>query len=331
VTPLPARFRLLALLVLATLAVSACGRAFAPPAAVVHGSTISDADLREAIPLFRFFTALRQQPCGTAAYKGESTSAACSRFALSQLITEELVGAYATQHDVSVARTEVLNAIIPLEQQLGGRAALQQQLAHQHLEFSDLRLLTTRLLLIQKVAQDVAKGQVSDRELRQRYQQESLQFTILDAAHILVHNEAAAVKIRAQATPQNFADLARRYSKDPGSGPKGGDLGPTPASQLDQTFVQAALALKPGEISQPVHTQFGWHLIRLISTKVEPFEQARSQLVAEFAGQAFTDWLAKESRSDVDVNPRYGRFDPKKEEVLPVRCTAETPSPSCKA
>ena len=181
-----------------------------------------------------------------------------------------------------------------------------------------------------KVAQALASNQVTPRQLHQQYRQSRIQFTLVHAAHILVHNQRAAAKIAAQATPQNFAALARRYSKDPGSVSKGGDLGATPATQLDPTFVQAALSLRPGQISQPVHTRFGWHVIMLLSVQVQPFSQVRRQLVGQLAGPAFTSWLRRHlTRGAVDVNPRFGRFDPKTDQVQFVCTTSQsTPCPT---
>ena len=323
--------RLVVSLLLVVLFASACGDTFRPPAAVVHGADITDAQLRESIPLFRFLASLRQAPCGSAS-GNESAESACTRFVLTQLVTERLVDAYATAHRVAVSSTDVLNAIIPLEQQMGGHAALVQRLRTQGLTFADLRELAERLLLVQKVAQTVASSRLSPRVLHAQYRQDRIQFTVVDAAHILVHNRRAAEKIAALATPQNFAALARRYSKDPGSAPRGGDLGATPASQLDPTFVQAALSLQPGQISGPVHTQFGWHVIMLISVRRIPFAQARSRLVGQLAGPPFTSWLRRQYGSGaVDVNPRYGRFDAKSDQILPITCTSATPAPSCSA
>jgi PPIC-type PPIASE domain/SurA N-terminal domain len=318
-------------LLLLVFAASACGTTFRPPAAVVRGADITDGQLRESIPLFRFLASLRQAPCGNPS-RTESAESACSRFVLTQLVTERLVRAYATAHGVTVSSTDVLDAIIPLEQQMGGHAALVKQLRAQGLSFADLRELAERLLLVQKVAQTVASNEISPRELHAQYRRDAIQFTIVHAAHILVHNHRAAVKIAAEATPQNFAELARRYSKDPGSAPRGGDLGETLASQLDPTFVRAALSLRPGQISGPVHTQFGWHVIMLISVRRVPFSQARGRIVGQLAGQAFTSWLRRQYASgSIDVNPRYGRFDPKQDQILPITCTAATPSSSCSA
>jgi hypothetical protein len=67
--------------------------------------------------------------------------------------------------------------------------------------------------------------------------------------------------IRAEATPANFGELAMKNSQDPGTARKGGDLGVFERGQMVAPFEQALLALKFGGISQPVRTQFGWHII----------------------------------------------------------------------
>lgn len=88
-----------------------------------------------------------------------------------------------------------------------------------------------------------------------------------EASHILVKSKAEAESIRAQASTSNFADLARQYSTDPGSKAQGGDLGTVQKGALVPEFEKVAFALKDGEISQPVKTQFGWHII---TVKVSP-------------------------------------------------------------
>jgi hypothetical protein len=82
-----------------------------------------------------------------------------------------------------------------------------------------------------------------------------------------------------------------------------------------------------------VHTQFGWHVIELISAKVTPFEQVKSQLVAQQGGGAFVQWLkGRLSSAKVEVNPRYGRFDRSTGNVVPITSTAtgqpSSPTPS---
>jgi parvulin-like peptidyl-prolyl isomerase len=126
-----------------------------------------------------------------------------------------------------------------------------------------------------------------------------------------VETQEEAAAIAERATDANFAQLAGRLSTDPSAQDNAGDLGFLPASSLDPAYVQAALALEPGQIGGPVQSSFGWHVIRLVRVRTQPFAQVRDQLRAELAGQAFRDWIvAAWTDGEIEVNPRYGRFDP---------------------
>lgn len=96
---------------------------------------------------------------------------------------------------------------------------------------------------------------------------------VLAARHILLTTQGMqqpgidsvsrrAAALRGQVTSANFADLAKQNSQDPGSAARGGDLGLFEKGQMVPAFEKALLALKPGEISAPVQTQFGYHIIR---------------------------------------------------------------------
>ncbi len=95
--------------------------------------------------------------------------------------------------------------------------------------------------------------------------------TQVKASHILIEfgndkdsAKAEALKFMALAqSGQPFDSLAREHSKDPGSGSKGGDLGYFSKGRMVPEFEEAAFALDSGEISQPVETQFGWHVIKV--------------------------------------------------------------------
>ena len=80
--------------------------------------------------------------------------------------------------------------------------------------------------------------------------------------------------------------------------------------------------LEPGEVSPPVQTQFGWHVIYLADKEVTPFEDAKAGLLEPIADQEFGGWL--EERADelgVEVNPRFGRFSAATFSVQPARST----------
>jgi peptidyl-prolyl cis-trans isomerase C len=87
------------------------------------------------------------------------------------------------------------------------------------------------------------------------------------ASHILVSSEDEAKFILSELkTGKDFGELARKYSSCP-SGKSGGDLGFFSKGQMVKEFEDAAFSMKPGAVSQPVRTQFGYHIIKVTETK----------------------------------------------------------------
>ncbi len=117
------------------------------------------------------------------------------------------------------------------------------------------------------------------------------------AAHILVADQKTAQDIEAQlAKGANFADLAAKYSTDTSNKDQGGDLGwfaPTEkGGPMVQEFSDAAFKLtKPGQISDPVQSQFGWHIIKLIERGPRPLSDSE---LSTAKSTAFDDWLKSE-------------------------------------
>ena len=118
------------------------------------------------------------------------------------------------------------------------------------------------------------------------------------AKHILVDNEAEAKKIVAELKGgADFAALAKQYSKDPSGAQQGGDLGFFKKDEMVPEFAAAAFALQPGQVSQqPVHSQFGWHVILLVERRrAEPpsFDQARDELRQKMIQEGVQKAVAK--------------------------------------
>ncbi|MBW8835968.1 MAG: peptidylprolyl isomerase, partial [Burkholderia sp.] len=152
----------------------------------------------------------------------------------------------------------------------------------------------------------VKKNTPSDAEVTARYNA-----LIKDAGgkeyhlhHILVDNEQQAkdliAKIKGGAS---FEDLAKQYSKDPGSGKNGGDLDWSDPKAYVPEFADAATHLQKGQMSEtPVHTQFGWHIIRVDDVRSitpPPLEQVRPQIVQQIQQeklQAFEEGLRKNAK-----------------------------------
>ncbi len=139
----------------------------------------------------------------------------------------------------------------------------------------------------------------SDDELRQLYESEIDRFQQperRDVRHILITVDPKADAAAAEAAKariieirkriesgEDFAKVAKEVSQDPGSAAQGGDLGFIEKGLMDPAFDQAAFSLKQGEVSEPVRTQFGYHLLEVTKiepSKVKPFEEVKDQLAA---------------------------------------------------
>ena len=103
----------------------------------------------------------------------------------------------------------------------------------------------------------------------------------IHARHILVATEAEAKEIKERLKKgEDFATVAKEKSKDPSA--EGGDLGFFGRGQMLKPFEDAAFALKDGEISDPVQTQFGWHIIKVEEKRTRPlptFDQVKDTII----------------------------------------------------
>ena len=106
--------------------------------------------------------------------------------------------------------------------------------------------------------------------------------TEVRASHILVETEDQAKDIvKRIKAGEDFAKLATELSKDPGSGQQGGDLGFFTKERMVPEFSAAAFALAPGQVSDPVKSQFGYHVIKLVDKREKPvptYDEVKDQI-----------------------------------------------------
>lgn len=207
---------------------------------------------------------------GTASYQSAQQQA------LQQLIQLQIVGFEAAKcgRPCSVSDAEISAQLDALAKQRFGGSQVKLAAYLRSLDFTlDQARDQVKAGLQQQKLQTYVERSVTftTNQADAYYVANSAQFNVPETrtvSHILVANEALAKKIRAEVTPANFATLAREYSIDTGSKAEGGYLGAIRASEVVAPFANAAFALKVGQISQPVHSQYGWHIIYV--TKVTP-------------------------------------------------------------
>lgn len=168
-------------------------------------------------------------------------------------------------------------------------------------------------LLQEKATKDV---DVTDEEIQSYYDQSSQE---LNARHILVEDEALAKElVEKLKAGEDFATLAKENSTDPGSGEKGGDLGWFSTGTMVPAFNDAAYALKIDEISEPVQSDFGYHIIQVLDKReVKDYGslEDKKEEIREAIAATKGDWntkmaeLIKEAKVDVKDADLKGAFE----------------------
>ncbi|MFL1466310.1 SurA N-terminal domain-containing protein [Marinobacter sp. HN1S83] len=145
--------------------------------------------------------------------------------------------------------------------------------------------------------------EVSDEDLEAYYKQQASELASEErrAAHILIEDGESASETMSEIqerleSGEDFADLAEEFSVDTMSAEQGGDLGFAERGIYDEAFEEALFALEKGEISEPVETSFGVHLIKLLdvrSSEVPPLEEMEAELRRELAQSQAQDRFAE--------------------------------------
>ena len=186
--------------------------------------------------------------------------------------------------------------------------------------------------LVAKHKSDAALKKIYDEKVKSREGKEEVH-----AMHILVKTEAEAKQIRDQITKgEDFEKIAKAKSIEPGAKVSGGDLGYFTADQMVPEFSKAAFALKVGEVSQPVQTQFGWHLIKVTDKRkktIPSFAESKTALENELAGQVVEAEVQKlKSQANIQYFGNLAKPAPKaapevkKVEPAPAKPQTEPPA-----
>jgi parvulin-like peptidyl-prolyl isomerase len=225
--------------------------------------------------------------------------------AISFLIQEAEFEEEGQKMGVDISDKKVDKRIGQLKKQFYGgsekryRQVLKQQGLTDEQAHEAVRAQLIREELFKKVTDDV---KVSDKEIESYYSTHKSQYgqpESRDVRHILVQKKALADQLYAQLKAgANFAALAKRYSKDPGSASNGGKLTISKGQTVPE-FDKTAFALKKGVVSKPVKTQYGYHIIQALSdikpAKTTPLKNVKDsieqQLEQQQKNEAMTKWV----------------------------------------
>ena len=269
----PTRVALSVLVALAVLVAAACGGGNdqsvpADAVAVVDGTPVTKADLDALLARAKksYTSQKRAFPkAGTAEYQALQTQA------VAFLVQRAEYAQQADKLKIAVTDKEIQARIDQVKKQYfgGSQAKLDKQLKEQGYTTESFRADIKAQLLSEKIYDEVTKGaKVTDAEITKYYAENKSQYEVAesrDVRHILVKTKAEADKIYDEIKAGgDFAALAKKYSLDTGSKAKGGKLTIT-RGQTVAPFDKTAFLLTTNQVSRPVKTQFGYHVIQPLS------------------------------------------------------------------
>jgi peptidyl-prolyl cis-trans isomerase C len=211
-------------------------------------------------------------------------------------LAEEELGPSLAQMDPATKKESVLAFLIDMK--IVAKAAEAKKIEDRD-DFKTRLAFTRSRLLMDNLLAAEGKAATTDEAMKKVYDEAAKQIEgeqEVHARHILVETEDEAKAIEAELKKgADFAELAKKKSKDPGAA-DGGDLGFFTKDQMVPEFSAVAFALEPGKISDPVKSQFGWHVIKVEekrNRKAPDFEQVKAQIETYVTRKAQAEYVAK--------------------------------------
>jgi foldase protein PrsA len=339
------RIRSFVLAVACLVLLSACGNLFDTAAAVVAGEKITIQEVSDGLEEFK-----KTEEYQRLAQQGniDAIERQVQQAYLSDLIRRAVLQPEAEALGIEVTDEEVAEQIDAIKEDFGSENSFQEGLKERGLDEARLEQIIHDNVLEEKLRAEVTQGTLpSDEEVQAFYEDNLADYTSTHSQHILVDEKALAEQIAAQLqeTPEKklddaFEKLARQFSTDKGSAKDGGDLGFTDAGELVEEYEAAAADLQIGDVSDPVKSQFGFHVIRVLERQVRPLDEVADSIAAQIGEgseeEAWEEWLRQAYEdADVRVNSRYGELDIASQQVIdatsediPGAVDTPTPSPS---
>jgi peptidyl-prolyl cis-trans isomerase C len=211
-------------------------------------------------------------------------------------LAEEELGPSLAQMDPATKKENVLAFLIDMK--IVAKAAEDKKIEDRP-DFKARLAFTRNRLLMDNLLAAEGKAATTDDAMKKVYEEAAKQIEgeqEVHARHILVETEDDAKAIEAELKKgADFAELAKKKSKDPGAA-DGGDLGFFTKDQMVPEFSAVAFALEPGKISDPVKSQFGWHVIKVEekrNRKAPDFEQVKPQIETYVTRKAQAEYVSK--------------------------------------
>lgn len=226
--------------------------------------------------------------------------------ALEGMISDEIIRQEAEKADITVTQDEIDAEMAVYEENYGGAEGLASAIETSGMTMEDLENEMETYLKIEKlIGPDI---EITDEAIQTYFEENKAalgQSAEVEASHILTETKEQAEEVAKKlADGGDFAKLAAEYSIDTATAENGGELGSFGEGEMAAEFEKAAFAMKPDEISEPVETEFGFHVIK-VTGKTEAAEatlegskeKIKEILFDEALNSEYAAWLAEKQES----------------------------------
>lgn len=184
------------------------------------------------------------------------------------LIAQKIVEKEIAKNDIKVTDKEIEAELAEYQEYYGGEESFNSVLESSGVKLADVKEDIKRNVATNKLLED--RIEITDEEMKTYFEENKAQYgqaEQVQASHILVEDEETAKEVKEKLDAgEDFADLAKEYSTD-SSSESGGDLGYFGKGEMVAEFEEAAFAMEIGEISEPVKSEHGYHIIKVVDKK----------------------------------------------------------------
>ena len=221
---------------------------------------------------------------------------------LDSMIADKIVNMEAEKQKIAVTDDEIQAELDKMAESYGGKETFEQQLALSGMTVDNMKSEIKSYLETVKLLEPRIK--ITDEEISTYFDQNKDDFNEpeqVEASHILVADEATAKKVRQKLNEgEDFTALAAEYSTDTNNAKNGGELGYFGRGLMDEAFENAAFSMKIGDISEPVKSQFGYHIIKVTGrkeAKEATLEDSKAEITETLKSQKinseYSTWLTE--------------------------------------
>ncbi|MFI8684796.1 peptidylprolyl isomerase [Rossellomorea sp. NPDC077527] len=225
--------------------------------------------------------------------------------ALDTLIAEKIVKLESEKKDIAVKESEIDKELENIKGQYDSEEAFNEALTSSGADLDSVKENIKTYLLTEKLLKD--RVSITDDQIKEYFEANKDSFAQaeqVEASHILVDDEETAKEVKAKLDDGGeFAELAKEYSTDTSNAESGGELGYFGKGEMVTEFDDKAFSMKKGEISEPVKTEFGYHIIKVTDKK-----EAKEAVLADHKDEI------KDTLFDQALQTEYGTWLQEKKE-----------------